>query len=63
MSAQLRLIHGDHQINIGKFDRCYRAKVALPNDGFVRLIDYIGPWYGWKQIDQQASVATWKSKK
>lgn len=62
MSAQLRLIQGDHKINIWNLERTYRAKVAIPNDGFVNTIDYIGPWFGWKRIDPQAVVRVWSTK-
>lgn len=62
MKAQLRLIQGDHQINIWNYERAYRAKVVIPNGGFVQYVDYIGPWYGWKQIDPEATVMAWSTK-
>lgn len=59
MSAQLRLIRGDHKVNIWSMNHRYRAKVAYPNGGFVTHITYIGSWLGWKTIHPESTPKTW----
>ena len=61
MKAHLRVIQGGAKSSIWNRLSAYRAKVAIPNDGFMLRLSYIGPWNGWKQIDPGASVISWRS--
>lgn len=61
MKAHLRLIQGDAKRNIWNNLSACRAKVAIPNGGFMLRVSYIGPWNGWKKIDPEASVISWRN--
>lgn len=63
MSAQLRVIQGDHKVSAWNREISYRAKVAIPNGGFVSRMDYVGSWRGWKRIDPDATVVAWSAKR
>ena len=63
MSAQLRVIQGDHKVNIWNMTRRYRAKLIRINGGFPEYIDYIGEWLGWKKIDADLSAVQWSVSK
>jgi len=63
MSAQLRLIPGDHRHPIIPPQTIYICKVTRLCGGFPQYIRYVGPWNGWKRIDPELTVVSWRMRK
>lgn len=63
MSAQLRVIQGDHKRPVLPPETIYACKVARVHGGFPQYIRYVGPWGGWKRIDAELTVVSWRMRK
>lgn len=58
--AHLHAISGEHKRSTLPYVSIYRCKVVVMTDGFPRIMNYIGPWKGWKSIDPEAAPISWR---
>lgn len=57
----LHSIPGEHKRSTLPSVSIFRCKIVVMTDGFPRIMHYIGPWNGWKDIDAEAAPIYWRA--